>query len=768
MAGYKPLYIKAPETGLVQERQEFILPSDAFPILQNAYVWREQIKRKRGASLLGRLQKKIGTTDGSGNLIVTISNINPTTTIANPIQPGIVSFTVGTDVFTDQGGASPVTLLTNSTGTAVLNRTTGVLTITGSQITTAVQYFPGQPVMGIRIREQQNSTNDQTVVFDQTFAYIFNSGTKQFQEFISGTTWNANGTDVKGTDFFWSTNYWVLNNRKLFWVTNNTGAYGANSDPIRYSDGSAWYDFGPTASPQTGQIDAASPPNFLVQCLALLPFRGRLVAFNTFEGPSATSGINYSNRIRWAAIGNPLTTNAWRDDIRGQGGFLDIPTSEDIVAVGFVRDNLVIYCERSTWQLRYTGRSIAPFQIEKVNSELGAESTFSAVQFDTSLVGIGDKGIVECDSYKSERIDIKIPDLVFTFQNNNNGTVRVQGIRDFVNRLAFWCYPDAGANGIFPNKRLVYNYENDSWAIFDDSFTCFGNYQAQSSRTWLNTHQPWIECNFPWINQPSATPIILGGNQQGYVSQLTELTTNDVSLNIQNITAMTTTPTIITSPNHNLQTRNEDNNTVIQITGILPTDPFYGLNNQIFAVNVLTANTFELLKYNPLDQQFSSPQLDTPSTPYLGQGQMLIRDNFYITSKKFNFAEEGQSIQLGFIDLLMKSTKNGAISMNVFLDYDDVTASNTLPANIIPESSPYTPDMVFNQIIPTSASFLNPNQTAGPTKYQQRIFCPTRANYLTIEYTFSNAQMAGIEQTLDVEIDNQILWVRPAGRFTQL
>ena len=69
-----------------------------------------------------------------------------------------------------------------------------------------------------------------------------------------------------------------------------------------------------------GIIDASS--NLLTQCLILIPFRGRLVAFNTLEGQSLSTSINYPQRIRWAAIGTPFTTtssivttvnaNAWR------------------------------------------------------------------------------------------------------------------------------------------------------------------------------------------------------------------------------------------------------------------------------------------------------------------------------------------------------------------------------------------------------------------------------------------------------------------------
>ena len=59
MSRYQPLYIQGMAGGLVQEREEFILPDDAYPVLQNAFVWRERIKRKNGSEFLGRLQRLI-------------------------------------------------------------------------------------------------------------------------------------------------------------------------------------------------------------------------------------------------------------------------------------------------------------------------------------------------------------------------------------------------------------------------------------------------------------------------------------------------------------------------------------------------------------------------------------------------------------------------------------------------------------------------------------------------------------------------------------
>lgn len=779
MVGYSPLKITGNSSGLVQERENFLLPDDAYPVLQNAYVWREKIKRKKGCQLLGRLQRQIGTTNGSGNAVINISPI--------PIvNTGIVSFKIGTDFFTDPGTtADPATqtLLTNSSGTGTLNRVTGILTITGSIPGTAVMYFPGQPVMGIRTQELPNSADDQTLFFDQTYAYTFNNGTNQFQEYLPGTTWNKHLADVTGTDFFWSTNYWTSNatpspfsssNQKLFWVTNNTGSFGALSDPPRITDSNIWVDFFPAIiNPGVNDWSKIDATNYLVNWLSMLPFRGRMVTFNTWEGPDAANALHYPNRIRWSTIGNPFipfsagppAKGSWRSDIRGQGGFLDIPTSEDIIAIGFVRDNLVIYCERSTWQLRYTGRSIAPFQIERVNSELGAESPFSAVQFDTSLLGIGDKGVVECDSYKSERIDVKIPDLVFEFNSLNNGVFRVHGIRDFVNRLAYWTFPYYPAypsqiNAVFPNERLVYNYENDSWAIFNDSLTTIGTYQVQSSRTWLNTTIPWIECDFPWIEEINEDPVIVGGNQQGFIEKLDELTTNDISLSIQNITNGSTT-VILTIPNHNMS-----QGFVVEIVGILSTDPFSVLNTGVYGISIVDSNNVEIRTYNTTTDQFSDV-VSAIVGNYQGIGYVAIRDNFSITSKKFNFLDEGNSIQLGFIDILMEATEQnspGAISLFVYLDYDDSSVSNILPDNLINNGSTIdAPDTFFNSIIPTNQNSLS---NIEGSKFWQRIFCSTRANFITLQYTFSNAQMAGDEQTKNVQIDAQILWIRKAGRIT--
>ncbi len=386
---------------------------------------------------------------------------------------------------------------------------------------------------------------------------------------------------------------------------------------------------------------------------------------------------------------------------------------------------------------------------------------------------------------------------------------------------------------VFPNRRLVYNYENKSWAIFTDSLTALGTFTEGSSRTWANSTIPWSQANFQWVNRPFGQLSVVGGNQQGFVLYLDQQVPADASLTITNITGNTTTPTSVNSINHNMQT-----GTIISISDIPTGTPFASSLNDpltgtitgatqanpcvitsanhglvtgssieisgvvgmtqlngnrydivvidansfslflrgspvnstnftayisggtwsyinVFFVEVVDADNFLLSKYNYSTQQFDLPQIDAPGA-YIGGGKIAIRDNFNITSKKFNFLDDGQMIALGYVDVLLNDTDDGAISMYVYQNYNDTTPINTLSQNLNTPTG--LPNTFFNSIVPT----YNEGGIAS-TKNIKRVFCSSRGSFLTIQWTLSNAQMNSIEQESDVQIDMQILWLRRAG-----
>lgn len=228
--------------GLRTGIEPFNIDNDSFPVLINAYQHRLKIKRKRGTDLLGQLQRWIATTDGSGNRIVTI--------FVHPIPEGISVFQIGTDIFTDPGGMTPVvTLITNGTGSGTLNLTTGVLTITGSKINTPIVFIPQLPVMGLEELQLSPISDTGEIAFDTTNAYNISTvspylitdvsyykNPSSSGTYVAKTTWTPLRWNGQNYQQFWSTNYenalWVTNGVTVPFSINNVGMQFASASTV--------------------------------------------------------------------------------------------------------------------------------------------------------------------------------------------------------------------------------------------------------------------------------------------------------------------------------------------------------------------------------------------------------------------------------------------------------------------------------------------------------------------------------------------------------
>lgn len=780
MTGVTPFLIANTKVGLERDLEPWLLPNDAYPELEDCYLWRGRIKKKQGYSLLGRLNRKIGTTDGSGNISVTLPN--------NPLLDGTSRFVIGTDIFQDPQASAgdPITLLTNGAATVkTLNRTTGLLTINGSIALTDVFYFPGLPVMGLRSLELTTLNQTLLLAFDTRYSYLFNTTTKVFNDanFYRGGVPIVNEFVWSGSDsqFFWTTNY-----AGALWATNSVFGFQGSSitttpasgDGIKWfdQDQSGWVNFLPVLTGTNGGVGAT----YLMGCLIIVPYKDRLVVLNTTEGTSFGTPKTFAQRARWSQNGTPYNTNdqsggaapkptnfnglqdsnnqAWSSDVVGKGGFIDAPTLEKIVTAEFVKDTLIVYFERSTWNLRYTGNEVLPFIWEKINTELGATSTFSEVPFDKITIGVGDVGIHACDSITVERIDQKIPDDVFGIQNKNNGRQRVYGIRDFFTQLVYWTVPFVGTNVTnaiederadlpppevqltYPNKIFVYNYIDNSFSTFNDSFTCFGYYQLAGDTLWQDVITEWQATSFTWITAIGIQqfPFIVAGNQLGFVEKFIPQQVADAdSLLISNITPGTPTTTIVV-PNHNL--------TVGQFIKFTATSGITGLlssNNGTFKVfSISDANTFTVA---------------TPTAPtgvFTGNGTISIPSNINIVTKRFNpFIDQAQQVRLVRCDLYFDTTVNGQVNVNLYIDEDSSKPINA-PYNTV-NTFPETTYQVDDDTVP----FVN-------SKIWKRVNFHSISQLFQLQITMDDDQMFtdNIVES-NIVLHGMILYFEPAGRL---
>ncbi len=289
------------------------------------------------------------------------------------------------------------------------------------------------------------------------------------------------------------------------------------------------------------------------------------------------------------------------------------------------------------------------------------------------------------------RIDSKIPDTIFTIKNTDVATARVAGIRDYFAEMVYWTYPadnETGSGDVYPNKVLVFNYKNRSWAENDDSITAFGYFEQGSSITWANsTPSTWEQSENDWnsgILQAQARRVI-AGNQEGFTFLIiTDLTRNAPVLQLSNATLAGTTITL-TIVDHNLEaSASPDTGDYISIENASGST---NLNSMIFPISqVLTKDTVNIV----VPAGFTLPGA------YTGGGVISRVSNIRIKSKQWNpYDKEGQNVYLARIDFAVMKTENGEITVDYFPSASELSmiqagqATGSIMGNGVLETKPY-------------------------------------------------------------------------------
>lgn len=691
-------------SGLQTNLKPFMIPDDAFQTLQNAYVFRGRVRKRFGSYYTGvnivnpqlnsRLAINLGTTDGSGNISGTVPG--------DVFKVGQL-FSIGNEIFTVSALGTPTILLTTgSTITHTYNTTTGAYNFVGATSGTILLFYPAEPVMGLTIYEAGSFNDQPAFAFDTQFAYRY-----------TGSLWARSGTAIwHGTNlnFFWATNWESIEGSKVmfvsnFYAVNPTGASSVTDDPIWYmtaldtwisaSGANAFYFL-----PAGGAIHTGP---YVLNSRIILVFKNRLILLNTIEVTSTTN-TNYTNRCRYSANASPLLVNAWYEpnqtDSSGNvsigGGFIDAATDEQIIGAEFIKDRLIVFFQSSTWELVYTGNEIQPFYWQKINTELGAESQNATIPFDKAILTIGNVGVHACNGSNVQRIDDKIPDQIFNIDDINLQVTRVAGIRDYYTEMVYWAFPSDNTRTIYPDQILVYNYQNSTWAIFDDCFTVFGYFEQNQGLTWQDYQRQWFTLDSPWDDgtfQPTSKNII-AGNQQGFVLIISDdVNSNAAAMQISNIISDGNDGANLTIVDHTL-VANEYN------------DYIYILNANgttlggIYKVGqVINANTINI---NP------APFTGT----YTGGGTVERVSNIQILSKQWNpYLDIGQNMYLNKIEFGMVPTAASEITVDYY-----PSASNL---SMIQEGNAST------SIMGTNVLETFPNIQYYPLeKFQERIWHP--------------------------------------------
>lgn len=646
-------------SGLRSDYRPWLIPDEAFSSLQNAYVFRGRVRKRFGSRWIGdtklttRLRVQVGTVGAP---------LSPVP--GNKFFIGQM-FSADVQEFSVYQNGAPAAMLTTGPGAGTFDTTNGNFTIIGTGLPagTPIYWYPSQPVMGLVTFENNSINNEPTIAFDTQFSYQFIAGAwvRITAEVTPGAaTWT--GSD---SQFFWGTSWNGAN--PFDYVLYVTNFNEAEPNYMRFLFNGQWDNFRP-------QITAL---NFIDSARIIVPFKNRLVLFNTWENEAGVQR-HYPARARWSqANASPLAVDSWREDIPGKGSGLDAPTNEAIVTVEFIKDRLIVFFERSTWEFVYTGNQIYPFAWQQINTELGAESTFSVIPFDKVALGVGNVGVHACNGSNVERIDSSIPTEVFAINNSEEGTERVYGIRDYFVEMVYWTYPFTDANDLFPypTKVLVYNYKTSTWAINDDSITAFGYFQPQTGVTWDSTTVTWDDA-VSW-NSGEAQSLFrqtIAGNQEGYTFIIdSEVPVNAFVLSISNMAVVANNLIQVFTTNHNLRPGDFVMFKDIQGTGNLNL-----INNRIFEVlvDVFDPHSFFFVYTDAANTVIAGV--------YAGGGIIARVSQISIDTKQFNFYyDQGRNAYVSKVDFQVDRTTVGELQIDFFVS----TADNSMLADSGPTGS---------------------------------------------------------------------------------
>lgn len=823
-------------SGYQSNLKPWLINDNAFQELTNMYVYRGRVRKRFGSIYMGssqldsRLRILIGVTDGSGNFSGTVPG--DVFAIGQMFSVDSIIFTVY-----QTGTPGSMLSTTAATGTYDTSTGAVVLSSTGL-LSTSVYFYPATPVMGLTGYLLGNTNEFTTMGFDTQFAYEYDLVTNAWKRQSAGESvwtgtdyqffWSTNYQGViDSSNLLWTTNfneddgirYWdgsiwvkpVINYTRGSAIDTTDGSGNASGT---VSGGSGFigqvFIIGNTAFTVTVSNGALTPSsinitsaatgtgtfdtttgnytftgayanttvyftgdNYIATSLLIVAFRNRLLLFNTIE---SIDGVNTSfvNRLRYSRIGNPLSATAFMSDVPGNGGFINAPTQQAIKTAQFIKDRLIVYFQASTYELVYTGNQVLPFIWQKLNTELGAESTFSQVPFDKVVLGVGNVGIHACNGNNVDRIDSKIPSLVFSFHNENNGIERVAGIRDYYTEMVYWTYPSQIRNDSFyyPNKILTYNYVNNSWGINDDSFTCFGYSLLQNETpgsTWGNTTIPWGQNISLWNSTASSDvnikfQAIIAGNQEGFVTVLRpDVTENASALQVTNVTLLGDGQLTLSIINHNL------------------------ILNDFVKLNSMNGLTFEDSLSNTLTSVIGRVSVDAyaDSTPnsvtitcldnvnqpmtitgtYTGGGTLARVSNIGILTKQYNFyTSNDRSVYIPRVDFLVDKTDNGEVTVDYLVSSTNIplvsqSVSGVLPGDGTLDTKPY-------------------NSSLAPLEqFQDRLWHPVylyaQGQCVQLQIYMSPTQMFNYDITVDgminfvalqdVQINAMVFYATPRG-----
>lgn len=508
----------------------------------------------------------------------------------------------------------------------------------------------GSRVMGIFEHINSNDGTTQTLVCSQEFLYRYNDATNVFDQIPMAGAAPVGGFGITdNSDYVSGVTYPFSSGAQRFVFTSR-----GMTDVFMY-DGTSVLSYTTVAD----NPDYVAPTSgALTNALHVLVFGARINFFYPTIG-----GQEFPQNILYSGI----------NDASGTGDQFNVPTSgilrpstyEIIRGASILGSFVVVNFNRSNWTIETTSDPFVPFIIRKVPSVIGTDASFSFASWYDKVVSLGRTGIISTDGREQLRIDNKIPYFTQDEISATDFGLTYGGFERNNSQFMFAYRSGDAAIADTQNKVLIYNYEEKTWAIYDQRFSCFGQSTLGQNLTWNDIYElnnpswaRWDTTEEIWnrIGLGSSVQKTLAGDDNGFIYEL-NVDYDDYVTAITGIaTGLTTTISIDATP-----FEVNDKISIRDCLGMLEINDNVRQDNEedwpIVLSKTLTSITIDVDS--------------TGFTPWTSGGIVSKVIDFYAEMTPFNpYRAQGRKCYVSHVEFLL-DTNDGHLYVDVYDDEEE-------------------------------------------------------------------------------------------------
>lgn len=495
------------------------------------------------------------------------------------------------------------------------------------------------------------------LAFDQNFLYKYSTGTATFVQIPFGGSMAAyTGFNISAKDLYISgTAYPDKDNNGRFVFTGEGITPNGAGSAVFFYDGTNVLDF----------TDATDNPDYAVPPQGQLSRATYVVWFNerlNFIVP-VLAGIEYSQGTLYSGI---RTAGGDGDKFNVPGsGLFQADTSQFITGCSILGQILVHNYDRSAYIMEKTRDAFNPYFGRAVPGPLGTNAKFSATSWNETVRSQGKTGILGTDGRQNLRVDNKIP--YFTARDVDQALFNLTyGGFDRLNNQFLWAYKQAGTDGDTQDAVLVGNYEENTWSIYDQRFSVFGQTDVGNNLTWDDIDETagdpswaqWDTTEDIWdrIGLTASVQKTLAGDDLGFIYELNK-DYDDYFTNISAVAVGATTTLTVDATG----IKPGDLVSVANVQGMVE------LNNFDPETNDKLTDLYTVLTSTPTSIEINvDSTLFSPYTPNTGTISKVI--SFEATTIPFNpYRAQGRRCYVSMIECYIERTGGSAL-VDVYAD----------------------------------------------------------------------------------------------------